>query len=380
VWAALWRTAIVWGILALAAASAPWFMHDETFSTDLYSQASGIAVLTAIILVISTQLSISGSIRPPLGIIIPDITVSAATFALLIILPAWTDDAPDLSGRDVLHLSILGFVLGAGLRALRWVAVAAAIEPNAAAVVFRPLAAVGITTLVCIVAGRVGMNMRTIATGWMVLAPATVIAAWLDIWLENTEPHPLSQGPAPTDIRWAIPVLAVSAILLSGWLAHMNIQQALAMDNKLQLAALHDGAQPAHVIEEVQLLGNSGPTEPITVTAGFGHRIPVKVDNEGKYQIVAKANPSERIKLFFGSSDRLVIDNSSGDQLRPPTIIKKMKKDGNYFVCVMPEGQQSCSLSAVANLRDLDLLVINGNIWRDVDTQTVHAISISRAP
>src|SRR5690348_5888275 len=90
VWAVLWRTTVVWGILALVAAFAPWFIHDETFSDDLFPHAVGIGVLTAIILTISSLLSVSGSIRPPLGISIADTLVSAATFALLIIIPAWT--------------------------------------------------------------------------------------------------------------------------------------------------------------------------------------------------------------------------------------------------------------------------------------------------
>jgi hypothetical protein len=381
-WSVLWRTAVVWGIFASAAEFAPGLIRDETFSDDLYQHAFGIALLTAALIAISALLSVSGSIRPPLGISIADTTVSATTFVLLIIITAWTGLTPDLSVRDVLPLCVLGFVLGAALRALRWVAIAVATEPNGTAVGLRPLATFGVTTLFCIVAGRLGMDMRAAGMGWMVLAPATMIAAWLDVWLENGEPHPLSQGRARTDSRWAIPVLAGAAILLSGWLVHVNLKQALAMDNALQLAPLLDGGiQSTQVIEKVRLPASSDSNGPITVTVGFGRRIPVDADIEGSYQIVAETNPNERITLFLieDALDKHGVTRSSGDKLHPPTITGRMEKDSKYFICVMPEVQPNCSLYTVASFRDFDMLVINGNIGRAIDIHATHTISISSA-
>jgi hypothetical protein len=327
-----------------------------------------IALVTAVTLAISALLSISGRIRPPLGISIVDTTVSATTLILLIIVvTAWQNLTPEfpmeLSVRDVLALCVLGFVLGAGVRAARWVALAVAIEPNGTAVGLRPLAAFAVTTVVFIVAGQLGLHMRPAAEGWMVLAPATMVAAWLDVWLENSKPHPLSPG-RPTESRWAIPVVAGSAILFAGVLVYENLRHALAEDASLQ-----------QVKEKVRL-----PNGPSTVTAGFGHRIPVDADVEGGYQIIAEANPDERITLFLiQDTDQhilQILDKQSGDK---PTIKYKLEKNKKYFVCVMPEVQRNCSLSIVAALRDFDMLVINGNIWREIDPDAAHKISLSPA-
>jgi hypothetical protein len=377
----LWRTAAVWGIFALAIGITPPLIKDDTFSLDLFQHSLVVAALTAVILAISTLLSVSGSIRPPLGISIADITVSATAFVLLIIMTAWTGLNPELSVRDVLPLCVLGFVLGAALRALRWVAVAVATEPSETAVGLRPLAALGVTTLICIAAGRLGMDLRAAAMGWVVLAPATTIAAWLDVRLENSEPHPFSQGQARMDRQWAIPVLAGSAILFSGLFVFDNVHQALKMDAKLQLALLQDGSQTTKDIEKMPLPRTSDSIGPTNVTAGFGHRIPVNSGDGGSYEIVAKANPSEQIRLFlmWDSDDRHFFTSSSGDELHPPTIKKKMQKGEKFFVCVMPEVQPSCSLSSVESLRDFDMLVINGNIWAEIDTHVTHTISISRS-
>ena len=189
------------------------------------------------------------------------------------------------------------------------------------------------------------MDARATAIGWMVLAPATMIAAWLDIWLENGEPHPLSQGRARTDTRWAIPVLAGSAVFLSGWLVHGNLKQTLVID------------------PEVRVPGTSGAT---TVNSSFGHRIPVDVEVDGSYQIVAKTNQNEKITLF------LIQDTGVKSADDPPSLTEKLKKDSKYFICVMPEATQTCSLP-LATIRDFDMLVINGNI----DIHATHTISIS---
>jgi hypothetical protein len=382
-WAVLWRTAAVCAIFQSAEAAAPWFSRGEEFGESI-GRYIVIALVIAMILTISALLSISGRIRPPLGISIADTAVSAATFVLLIIIvTAWQELTPEftteLSVRDVLALCALGFVLGALVRAARWVALAAAIEPNGTAVGFRPLAAFAVTTLVCILAGKLGMHMRAAAEGWMVLAPATMIAAWLDVWLEDREPHPFSEGRARTDSRWAIPVLAGSAIILSGWLIYQNLTHALEGDAALQLTPLQDGLQSAQVIEKVRLPSTSDSNSATTVTAGFGHRIPMDADVEGSYEIVAKANPDERITLFLikRTPDQHIVAKSSGDQLHPPIITKKLEKGSDYSICVMPEAQPNCSLSIVANLRHFDMLVIDGNIWREIDTHAAHTISIS---
>ncbi len=382
-WAVLWRTAVVCAIFTLAEAFVPWVDNRSDEFPEGIGRYIVIALLTAVTLTISTLLSISGKIRPPLGISIADIAISAATFVLLIIIvTAWQELTPELTSelsvRDVLVLCVLGFVLGALVRAARWVALAATIEPNGTAIGFRPLAAFAVTTLACIAAGLLGMQMRAAAEGWMVLAPATMIAAWLDVWLEDREPHLLSEGRARTDSRWAIPVLAGSAIILSGWLIYQNLKDASNEDALLQSAPLQDGSQSAQVIEKVRLPSTSDSNGSTTVAAGFGRRIPVDADVEGSYEIVAKTNPNERIMLFLVqlTPDRRVVARSSDN---PPTITGKLEKNHKYFICVMPEDQRYCSPSMVPTLRDFDMLVINGNIWRDIDTHAAHIISISSA-
>jgi hypothetical protein len=376
-WAVLWRTAVVCAIFTLAEAFLPWVNNRSDEFGGGVGRYILIALVTAATLTISALLSIFGKIRPPLGISIADTAISAATFVLLIIIVTalqWLTPelTPELfSAWDVLALCVLGFVLGALVRAVRWVALEVAIEPNGAAVAVRPLAAFAVTTVFCIVAGKLGMPMRIAAEGWMVLAPATMIAAWLDVWLEDREQHPLSEGRNRTDTRWAIPVLAGSAIILSWLLINRNLHHAKKQDEAFQSAPLHDGRQSTQVIEKMPLPG--------TVAAGFGHRIPV-ADVEGSYEIVAKTNPNERITLFLIEGtppDQQVLEKSSSN---PPTITKKLEKNRKYFICVMPEDQRNCSLLMVQTLRDFDMLVINGDIWRDIDTQTEHTISISAAP
>jgi hypothetical protein len=223
------------------------------------------------------------------------------------------------------------------------------------------------------------MDMNAAATAWTILTPATMSAAWLDVWLENSEPHPLSQARARADSRWAIPVLAGLAILLSGYLVGSNLKNASEKDAELQGTPLWDGSQSAQPIEKVQLPGMSGSNGPSTVTANFGHRIRLDGDVEGGYQFVVTTVTSERITLFLiqGVSDRHVVASSSGDEHHPAAITAKLEKEGKYFVCVMPEDQPSCSLSSVANLRDFNMLVINGDIWRKIDIHAPHMISIS---
>jgi hypothetical protein len=376
-WSALWRTAVVCAIFTLAEAFLPWVDgRSDEFAKGL-ARYIVIALLTAAALTISALLSISGRIRPPLRISIVDTAVSAATFVLLIIIvTAWQDFTreftPGLSMGDMLALCVLGLILGALIRAIRWVDLAVAIEPNGSAVLSRPLAAFAVTTLICIGAGKLGMHMRAAAEGWMVLAPATMIAAWLDVWLEDREPHPFSERRARTDSRWAIPVLAGTAIILSAGLIYHNLAPLKEENDALQSPPLQDGSQ------KVRLPGASDSNRPTTVPAGFGQRIPVPVDAdvEGSYEIVAKPNPNERITLFLIDRTEGEVIRKSGDS---PTITQKLEKKHEYFICVMPEDQRVCSLLMAPTLFDFDMLVINGNIWRDIDTDATHIISISPA-
>jgi hypothetical protein len=386
VWAALWRTAVVWVILMLAMAAvfkfvlAPSVGPAGTFSDDLLQHFLWIGGLTAAIFTVSALLSISGSIRPPLGICIADTFVSAIMLAILTILGVWVDLDPEFLGptvsanvsvRDKLSLCILGFVLGAAIRALRWVAVAVETEPNGTAVGFRPLAALGVTTLACIIASWLGMDISAAATGWIILTPATIIAAWLDVWLENSEPHPLAQIRAHADSRWtwATPMVAALAILLSGYLVGSNLKNGSSKYAALQ--SLGAG--------EVQLPGSSG--SPSTSTAEFGHQIRLRGDVEGSYQFIVKTDASEQITLILVQDgpgpDRHVVDRSSSN---PPTITGQLEKGAKYFLCVMPEDESSCSLTGVANVRNFDMLVLNGDIRPKIDVRAAHTINISRSP
>jgi hypothetical protein len=373
-WAVLWRTAVVWLIFGSGAAIVigAWLNSEKMFSDDLIQQAGAIGGVTAITLTISALLSVSGSIRPPLRICIADIAVSALMLTLITIwgVAVELSDVPfRISDWNKLSLCVLGFVLGAAIRALRWVAIAVETEPSGTGGGFRPLAALGVTTLVCIAADRLGMDMRAAAIGWMVLTPATMTAAWLDVWLENSEPHPPTRGQARADGRWVVPVLAGSAILISAWLVGLNLKNALDWS-------------AAQVEEKVQLPGTSDSNGASTEIAGFGHRVPLaEADVDGSYQIVVRTNPGERMTLFLiqDTPDQNAphVTKSSGDQLHPPTITVKLQKNRVYLVCLMPETRESCSSpSSVAKLSDFDILVINGG---DGDIHATHTISISRS-
>lgn len=383
VWAVLWRTTVVWMIFGSGAAFVinEWLIPEKTLSNDVVEHAAVIGAITWVVLTISAILSIPGSIRPPLWICFIDTVISAIMFSMLTMLCVrleWIPDlfdwstalTPTLSTWDKLFICVLAVVLGGAIRALRWATTVVETEPTGTAVFLRPLAALGLTTLLCIAAGRLGMDMRAAGIGWMVLLPAAVTAAWLDVWLANSEPHPLSRRRARADRRWAIPALAGSAIVLSGYLVTANLKNAWQKDAEL--------SQPAQLMEKAQLPGRSGSNE---LSPGFGHRIRLGGEVEGNYQFVAKANANEQITLFLmeDSSERHVVDSDSGDEREPPTITVELKKGHKYFVCVMPEDQPSCSLSSVANFRDFDILAINGDIWRNLDLNSPHTISISRS-
>lgn len=331
-WAVLWRTAVVLVIFGLAAASsvAVWLNFGKTFSDDLSEQAGAIGAVTGVTLTVSALLSMSGSIRPPLRICIADIGVSAIMLTLITIWGVgveWDRGNFSISDWNQLSLCVLGFALGGAIRALRWVAIAVETEPSGTSIGFRPLAALGVTTLVCIAANRLGMDMDVAAIGWMVLAPATMTAAWLDVWLENSEPHPPSRGRARADGRWVVPVLAGLAILLSAWLVGLNLKKALDWS-------------AARIGEKVELPGRSDSSEANTEITGFGHRIPLaEVDADDSYQFVVKTKPNERVAFFLiqDSPDQKVqhVTKSVGDQLHPPTITLRLQKNNTYFVCLM---------------------------------------------
>jgi len=374
-WAVLWRTAVVWTIFGLgvfAVAAAGSLVPAKKSFDDLPYDVFGNAVVTTVILTILALLSVPGSIRLPLGICIADTAFSAIMLGLVTIDVIDELDWSTSIGPSV-SLFLLGFVLGGAIRALRWAAIAIEIEPNGTAAGFRPLAALGVTTLVCIAVAWLGMDMRAAASGWMVLTPVTMTAAWLDVWLENSDPHPFSRGRARADGRWAIPVLAGSTILLSAVLINNNLKTVRAWD-------------PVQA-EPVQLPGGSDSGGRSTVIPGFGVRPLIGLadaDAGGTYQIIVNTNPSERITLFLvkESSDHKfeVVTKQSGDELDPPTITRKLDKGTPYFICVMPGDEQSCwPLSGVEDLRHFDMLVITGNIGRKIDPRATHTIRITRS-
>lgn len=277
VWAALWRLGIVWLAIYVGAG-----LLDEVtgrtqfYEGDLLQYSILLAICTAIALGIVIRLSVPGNVRPPRRVYVLDTIVCALVggffvpLGTLVMLP---DRHSLLVDQDILRLSdifILGTLVIAGIRALRWANDFVALEPEEYGNVVRPAAAVGLATLACVAAAHIGMDPETAAATFPVLLAAATVLASTDVWLEETGPRSLRPAEAIPAWRWLLPVCAGAMIVGAGIFLYLNLRSE---PNAVSLP------------EPVVSVEANGPTT--WVTAHLGKYFELKVTGEGDFDIVA---------------------------------------------------------------------------------------------
>jgi hypothetical protein len=308
-------------------------------------------------------LSISGTISPPLRVKIVDTAIGAGLFVvltMLVISLIALDAGGSVPVPEILPQALVGLIIGAAIRSLRWVSIPIVTEPSGTAEALRPLAAFGIATFSCIAAGRLGMDVRAASVWWIGLAPAAAVAASLDIWLENSQPHSLLGDQARADRLWVTPAFVAFTILIVA----MNFGYELVRTN-LAAQGAPKPKEDAHLVRLPEDLDSSGPTAR-SVRIGQPFEIWAAVD--GIYGLVADPKAALYLKQI---GPRATESPATGD---PTNIVVKMEKSGRYIVCItQPESQPGCTSPKVRNLIYLGILVVSG------DMPSIYKISISSA-
>jgi hypothetical protein len=278
VWAALWRLGIVWLAIYVGAL----MLDDVTGKTgqfsegDLLDYSILLAIGSAVALGIVLSLSIPGNVRPPRKVYVLDTIVCALAggffvpLGTLLMLP----DGHRLSEDwDILRLAdifLLGALVAAGVRALRWANDFIALEPEEYGNVVRPAAAIGLSTVACVAAAHLGMETEVAAATFPVLVAGAVVLASTDVWLEEKGPRSLRPVETIPEWRWLLPVFAGAMIGGVGVFLYSNLRSE---PNAPALPA------PVAAVEA------NGPA--VTVSGQLGNYIELSVTGEGDFDIIA---------------------------------------------------------------------------------------------
>jgi hypothetical protein len=336
VWAALWRLSIAWVIIASGSEMIDENLIHAEFE-ELADTAAAAALLTAFGLAFVMRLSIPGNLRPPPHVYVRDIVFNAILFGLvaplgaLAVLPSnhivWSDDPQLLLG--MLGLFVLAGVVGAAVRCMRWMSAVTVLEPDGTSHFVRPAAALGISTLACVVAAHAGMAADIAAAAFLGIVPAVVVLSLLDLWLEEKGPRTLLPQPTRKERRWILPVAAgVSMICAFGFLG-LNLQTAPVAD-----------MEPLPVMT----VALSPEAQPVTIDVKLGDPFPVQVTKEGSYRIGIEGSG-------LVARSQVSIKDAAGTEVGGADAIRSLVA-GDYTACARVGGSDVCAPPQPKTLSD----------------------------
>jgi hypothetical protein len=326
-WAVAWRYALAIAVFPVVAALAPpEFGMDWTAAFDPFTDAF---ILSALLIFALSLFSFAGRPKLPLVYRVADTVASGLVFGILCIVgTSWLLDPPesfdwhwiqdasrrlgDFSAGSLLALSALGFVVGASIRLIKWLPEGKILD----AYRLRPIAVLLITTALCIAASRLGLDARTISAAWLIIAPAAMILAALDVWLERRGPDLYAAKRTPS-WHW-IPLAAAAIVLFISAASWRSVSSALP--SKMSMSAL------TITLPEDLREGKFEAEGP-----AFTH-VSLTVNQDERYTIYASPSPPKDITLMVkGSNYDKKIDNDGPEQVEEHT---DQLGAGKYSVCV----------------------------------------------
>jgi hypothetical protein len=295
-WAATWRYVLLffalWSLLTLVTYAIPEFAPDQM------DTIFNLIVLYVFILLLPTfvltHVAFVGRPKLPLVYRAADILVSGLVFGTVCIVGTFalidnSDSVKDFfrgllefSTESLLSLGVLGFIIGAAIRSIKWFPEAKVI----AAYRLRPVWAFLIASVACMVAAKLGVDTRVSGAAWLTTASAAVVIAALDDWLEKRGPDLDTTSKAPSWQLTALLAATVSLFVLgTGW----NIWQAW----------------PKRTVVARKI------TLPDDLEKDFPEKLPklpildLTVNQEGRYTIQASVSPWTAIALIVQSDDEI---------------------------------------------------------------------------
>jgi hypothetical protein len=276
VWAAAWRSAIAWGVVAFGAELMDLITSEGHLSDDaIDAQCFYLGIITTIALTLIMRLSVPGRLRPPRNVYVVDTIVSALPFGLYALLGAFvmlSERLEEYTGLrvvlSVISAFLLGATIGAVLRWLRWTNARSAIEPDGSSQITRSASAFGLSAVACVAAAYLGMMPDIAAAVFLLLAPASIVLALMDVWLEAKGPRALLPLESRTERRWLLPAFAGAGVILAAFFFTWNLRTMPAVQAPEQIDEI--------VLTVAQEFNKEVP---------MGVPIPLRIEGEGTYSV-----------------------------------------------------------------------------------------------
>lgn len=171
--ASAWRSLLVWvGLLVVLTSSL------DNFKSSRFDDIAMLSIGACMVLVLASTVS---QFRHAWRIGAIDIALCAAVMGMLgaASMAVLRDDTEQPAAAMALGTA-LGLVLGAALRARRWLPAALKADMFRSLAAWEPVIVFAATTLLCMAASMLSGKPQTAGLCWMVLAPTAVVVSWQD--------------------------------------------------------------------------------------------------------------------------------------------------------------------------------------------------------
>jgi hypothetical protein len=333
-WAVAWRAGLVFVAVITLIPKLPGDVLLDADQEVAQLSAFGVWALYPT-LVMLTLVSYVG--RPKLPVRYHVMEMAASGFALALICTVGTfillhsvfdlsdvGEAFNLLGRapsgQLLRLGILGFVVGAGVRLIKWMPMGESLAASR----LRQIWAILVATVASMIAAWLGLAATNSGAAWIAMVLAAALVATLDIWLERKGPDLTASSGAPI---WPWFVSLGCLVLLFVTIGYRNVGN---MVSELSRKAIAKPAAAAVMIPEDLREGA------IEREGSIPFSLTVKVNRDEPYTIHAKPYPETvDIALFAKATDKgsysKKVDNNGPEQIEELT--DNFPK-GIYSVCV----------------------------------------------
>jgi hypothetical protein len=332
IWAASARVVIAALIFGFALNGLPGL---QLSGGNLVGRLIDIAIITAIGLSILACLSLAGRTEPSRQARQIDIAISAVVFLVLaglgtalMLKTGASSDGPIFHTSfaalsrvppvAIIQSCLIGFVLGAAVRFLRWAAEFYVIEPEGFKTVVRPAAAACVATLACGVSAKAGMDATAAGALWIILAPVASVAASLDVWLERQIPQSLSPPQKRSYLPQTLPTLVILSVIALGKMFYDNVNKAIPTSDVLARTAVSFPVDPLQ----------TGST---TVETSLGVPVRFTIEQRGRYGLITEA-PGDTVLRIISQKTAFRREVDDPD---PPKYIGTLGPD-TYYACVVP--------------------------------------------
>jgi len=340
-WAVAWRAGLLFLALITLISMLPADILVDADREINQLSAFGVSALYPP-LVILTLVSCVGRPNLPVRYHVMEMAASGLALALIctvgtfVLLRSVSDladvgEAFDLLGKassgQLLRLGILGFVVGAGVRLIRWMPKGEGLAASR----LRQMWAVLVATVASMIAAWLGLSATNSGAAWIAMVLAAALVATLDIWLERKGPDLAASSGA--QIRpWFVSFGCL--VLLFVTIGYRNVGN---MVSELSRKAIEKPVAAAIMIPEDLREGAIEREGSIPLS------LVVKVNREEPFTIYAKPYPETvDIAIFAKATDKgsysRKVDNNGPEQIEE--LADNFPK-GIYSVCVAQYGANS---------------------------------------